>query len=135
MLPLKTLTIVRSGRLTFRVTGPNHCGPADQTRAVLTPKGRVSVLDADYRLIVECAPNLDRRGFLFNQLSVQVFAQNLANRSAYASCEHLCIDLGVKFQTKIAEDVPTCQVLALTVELSPAPYKATLRARFEGVEL
>lgn len=127
-LSLTWVSIERAGHVTFTVKGPSHCGPADQVRQV----AGLTVLDADFVITALCAPSFDGQGFLFDQAKVQGWAQKVCDREAYASCEHLAVDIGVRFQASLARYVPTCQVRELTVVLSPAPYKAKLTAHFGG---
>lgn len=122
MLSLSNLSIVRSGDVQWRVHGEHHCGPKSMLR-----EGRMPVR---YSMTVTCEPTLDERGFLFDQAMVDVWMRRQADRVTELSCEALVVAIARALMAKIERDVPHCRVIGLRLTLSPAPYQASVTARF-----
>jgi hypothetical protein len=127
-LKLRSFMLDRAGVSNFIVTGGNHCGPA--ASLVNVPGGRKAI-PVRWRMIVTCEPRLDDRGFLFDQAMVGLYVDRIAERGTALSCELLARHVAELLLTKIAKDVPTCDVKALSLEFSPAPYAAALTVRYE----
>lgn len=127
-LRLSSYTLDRAGVSNFVVTGGNHCGPA---AALINVTGGKKAIPVRWRMIVTCEPRLDDRGFLFDQAMVGVYMDRIAERGTTLSCELLARHVAELLLGKIAKDVPTCDVKALSLEFSPAPYAAALTVRYE----
>lgn len=107
----KLLTMKRSGEFRIKTFGPNHCGIMED-------------LGMHYQLIAKCATILDDRGFLFDQINVDNFFQNVKTTSL--SCELLCIDCAKKLKQMIQKESPECMLHSMDLDLSPEPYKASM---------
>lgn len=142
---LATLTMRREGTFHQLVEGTHHCGPASQVidhvdnrplddakRSGKKPLVRVEgkAITIRYNLTVACGPTLDHRGFLFDQTMVAVWFERMGLYPSSLSCEALVIKLGNQLQDKIARDAAHCDVRALTLQFSPAPYQASVSAHF-----
>lgn len=127
-LKLRTYTLQRAGLSNFVVSGPNHCGPA---AALVNVTGGRKAIPVRWDMTVTCAPRLDDRGFLFDQAMVGVYMDRIAERGSTLSCELLARHVAELLLGKIAKDVPTCDVTALSLTFSPAPYAASLTVRYE----
>jgi hypothetical protein len=127
-LRLTSYTLDRAGVSNFVVTGGNHCGPA---AALINVEGGRKAIPVRWRLIVTCEPRLDDRGFLFDQAMVGVYMDRIASKGTTLSCELLARHVAELLLGKISHDVPTCDVKALSLEFSPAPYAAALTVRYE----
>lgn len=115
---LTTITIDRSDHARYRPTGPTHCG----TAAYLEH----GYLRVRWRILVRCTPELDRRGFLFDQAGLTQFVQRLLDAHAEYSCERLTECIGEAVYQQLCHDVPACHVLSFAVTLSPYPYKTEM---------
>jgi hypothetical protein len=151
-LALKLLTIRRTGQVLWRVKGLHHCGPASQLRhmdvsvpmpqAVMEPgvpdgmfygidrSVRHYYMPVNYVAVMACAPQLDQRGFLFDQAGVDTFLNQLAQTPTDKSCERLAQYAAEQLLEHIAFEVPTCQVRAMTMTLSPSPFVAEVTASY-----
>lgn len=127
-LRLSSYTLDRAGVSNFVVTGGNHCGPA---ASLINVTGGKKAIPVRWRLIVTCEPRLDDRGFLFDQAMVGLYMDRIAERGTTLSCELLARHVAELLLGKISKDVPTCDVKALSLEFSPAPYAAALTVRYE----
>jgi len=127
-LKLRTFTLQRAGISNFVVTGGNHCGPALQ---LVNVTGGRKAIPVRWDMTVTCAPQLDDRGFLFDQAMVGVYMDRIAERGTTLSCELLARHVAELLLGKIAKDVPTCDVTGLSLVFSPAPYAASLTVRYE----
>ena len=127
-LKLRSFMLDRAGVSNFIVTGGNHCGPA---AALINVPGGRKAIPVRWRMIVTCEPRLDDRGFLFDQAMVGVYMDRIAERGTSLSCELLARHVAELLLGKISHDVPTCDVKALSLEFSPAPYAAALTVRYE----
>jgi len=127
-LKIKSYTLDRAGISNFVIMGGNHCGPV---AALINVPGNRKAIPVRWRLIVTCEPRLDDRGFLFDQAMVGVYMDRIAERGTTLSCERLAQHVAELLMVKIAKDVPTCDVKALSLEFSPAPYAASLTVRYE----
>lgn len=147
-LKLATLTLRREGSFLQLVDGAHHCGP----KAVLvahkgerprnsseaarngTLADRVKVegqaVPINYSLTVACAPVLDHRGFLFDQAMVDAWFARKGLYVSSLSCEALTIRLANELMDKLARDASHCDLRGVTLQLSPAPHKASLSAHF-----
>jgi len=106
------LTMNREGRFHIDAYGPNHCGVSDY-------------LEINYRMICECQPaSLDKRGFLFDQINVDNFFQNI--KSSRLSCERLTIKCVRNLVKAIKAENPDCRINKVELTLSPAPFKASM---------
>lgn len=127
-LKLQTFTIRREGAVEWKVTGDSHCGPRTEVREGVDGS---MLMPVRYAVRVTCAPSLDDRGFLFDQAAVDLFMRRLASRVTPLSCEELATEVAEALLAKIARDVPTCRVVALSLTLSPAPHAASITVDYE----
>lgn len=103
----------RQGEFEIFTTGDSHCGTmTDQ------------YLPVKYHMVCECENVLDERGFLFEQVNVDRFFQNL--KSTKLSCELLTIDCCKKLVALIRKDNPVCKVRSIKLTLSPSPFQASM---------
>lgn len=108
----ETLTMNRNGEFMINATGPTHCGVAED-------------LVIKYNMVCVCsAASLDRRGFLFEQLRVDKFFQDL--RKTRLSCEKLTMSCVKKLMKQIKEENPSCIIHRVDLTLSPEPHKAAM---------
>jgi hypothetical protein len=113
-----TFTIKRAGDFTVRTYGPNHCGTTDN-------------LQVRYNLQVVCREGgLDEKGFLFDQTKVQEFFA--AIKTTRLSCEEFCYSESRNLFKFILSANPRLKgrIAAFTLELSPAPFAASLTFTF-----
>lgn len=125
-LTLASLTLRREGSFHQFVAGDHHCGP----KAELVPHEGKLAIKVNYTLTVACGPTLDHRGFLFDQAQVDKWFQVQGSRVSSLSCEALTIQLANRLMDKLAKDAPHCDLRGVTLQLSPAPHKASLSAHF-----
>lgn len=109
----KLLTMNRSGEFKVFTTGDSHCG-------TLTDQ----MLPIKYELVCECEVTLDKRGFLFDQISVEGFFQGLKRTTM--SCEKLTISCAKKLATLIRKENPACKIRSINLKLSPFPHMASM---------
>lgn len=138
-LKLATLTLRREGTFYQFVAGEHHCGPKDALvkahwnesakLVTLHPAGHPAI-PVVYTLTVACAPVLDHRGFLFDQAQVQRWFEVQGTKVSSLSCEALTINLANRLMDKLERDAPHCDLRGVTLQLSPAPHKASLSAHF-----
>lgn len=103
----------RSGEFKVRTTGDRHCGTLTNQK-----------LPIRYALHCECEVTLDKRGFLFDQISVEGFFQSL--RRTTLSCELLTISCAKKLVKIIRTENPGCKIRNMQLTLSPFPYAANM---------
>lgn len=108
----KELTMDRSGEFHLHAYGSHHCGITTD-------------LVVKYEVFVECLAQVDRRGFMFDQVNVDNYFQ--AIKKTRLSCERLAMKCATDLLRMIAKDNPHCTVLKLDVALNPAPFHATMR--------
>lgn len=101
----------RSGSFALQAMGPNHCGVEER-------------LTIEYEVFVRCGARLDRRGFLFDQLTVAHFFESIG--SSTLSCEQLAEHCARKLLERIHQENPDCEIHILRVRLSPAPFAASM---------
>ena len=109
----RTLTLKRDGEFTIHTTGDSHCGTF--TNGELTVK---------YHLNCICESTIDKRGFLFEQVSVDNFFKNMKRTTM--SCEKLTISCAKKLVTLIHKDNPVCRIRSIDLTLSPYPHAASM---------
>lgn len=138
-LKLATLVLRREGTFYQLVAGDHHCGPKAQLVSVLVTgevtrhhKGPTAdmAIPVNYTLTVACGPVLDHRGFLFDQAMVDKWFQRKGQTVSSLSCEALTIALANQLMDKLARDASHCELRGVTLQLSPAPHKASLSAHF-----
>lgn len=151
-LALKLLTIRRTGQVDWHVKGLFHCGPPGELRhfdvaqpmpqPIMEPgipdsafygidrSVRHYYMPVRYVAVLQCAPNLDARGFLFDQAGVDTFMRQLAQTPTELSCERLCAHAAERLLENIRYEVPTCQVRTMTMTLSPSPFVAEVTASY-----
>lgn len=112
----QSLKMDRFGEFRVQATGPSHCGVDEN-------------LTIQYRMVCLCDNNLDKRGFLFDQLNVDSYFQGISTTTL--SCEQLCVKCGHELIQRIKEENPGCVIRKLTLTLSPNPYKASMTFDWE----
>jgi len=138
---LATLTIQRSGRVEWLVLpGTTHCGPAAlvrpcshllyTTHGPSTPAIPAGALTVAYDVVLVCAPKLDARGFLIDQVHVDAYVARWASVPRSLSCEEACRDLADAILAKASKDAPHCLIHELSLTLSPEPHVASVSAHF-----
>jgi len=104
------LTLNRQGKFTIStVPGSNHCGT-------------MSRLTVQYTARIVCAPKLDSRGFLVDQVNVDRFFQ--AQKVTALSCEEFAMDLARKLYVAISRENPEIKIRNMDLTLSPEPFAA-----------
>ncbi len=138
-LKLATLTLRREGTFYQLVSGDNHCGAraalvrvewSSENQQVVRSHTGGPAIKIQYNLTVACGPVLDQRGFLFDQAMVDRWFMVQGLKVSSLSCEARTIQLGNALMDKLASDTPHCDLRGLTLQLSPAPHKASLSAHF-----
>jgi hypothetical protein len=112
----KTLKMDRSGEFRLYAYGPNHCG-VDQDITV------------KYRMVCLCSPKLDSRGFLFDQVNVDKFFQNI--KRSKRSCESLTVACVRDLLKEIRKENPRCEILKMELTLAPEPFAASMTYSWE----
>lgn len=105
------LTMNRTGEFQIVATGQNHCGIAEK-------------LKIKYAMVCDCLPTLDTRGFLFDQLNIDSYFQNL--KRSKVSCEKLVMKCVADLHKLILKENPGCRITRIQLMLSPAPHAATM---------
>jgi hypothetical protein len=105
------LTMDRSGEFRIHAFGPSHCGIDED-------------LKIKYRMVCECQPKLDNRGFLFDQINVDMFFQSI--KRSKLSCERLTVRCVRQLVQAIKLENPSCQINKVELTLSPAPFMASM---------
>ncbi len=116
----------RSGLLSVRVAGDHHCG----TKSSVSRDGTVSVR---YELVITAsATALDSFGFLQDQERLHRALETFASEPLpwRESCELLALLWGKQLLTLMSEWNPGCDVLTMSLSLSPFPHGGTLTARW-----
>lgn len=109
-----TLKMVRRGTFRFKQIGDHHCG-------LKSGDGFITV---DYDVAVICEPLLDRRGFLFDQVSIDNFFKSI--KSSSLSCEQLTIRCAQKLVKMMLKENPSCRIKSISVKLSAWPHFADM---------
>jgi hypothetical protein len=107
----QTLKMDRGGEFRIRAIGPNHCGVEEN-------------LTVRYQMVCLCSPKLDSRGFLFDQVNVDNYFQNI--KRTRRSCEKLTKSCLGDLLKMIKAENPKCEILKMELTLSPAPFKASI---------
>lgn len=115
---IHTLTLNRQGEFKILTVGEAHCGTLTNQQ-----------LPVKYHLICECEKSLDPRGFLFEQVGIDQFFQNLTRTRL--SCEKLTMKCVKSLITLIRKDNPVVVVRSIRLTLSPFPYAASLTYAIE----
>lgn len=111
-----TLTMTRSGEFEPRVMGSDHCGIANHN----TP------LKMRYEVVIECtASSRDRRGFLFDQLTVHNYFTT--HQFVIKSCEDLAAVCAQDLLNLIHAENEKCRIKSIQVVISAAPFAANMR--------
>lgn len=110
---LKLLTMDRSGEFKILTVGDSHCG-------LMTNQH----LPVKYHMVCECEVTLDSRGFLFEQVGIDQFFQNL--KRTKLSCEKLTMNCVERLITLIRKDNPVCVIRSIELTLSPFPHAASM---------
>jgi hypothetical protein len=122
-LSLRTMTIQRAGLSNFLVVaGSNHCGPADQ---LIKLSNGARAIPVRWNVAVECEPQVDARGFLFDQAMLGVFVDRIASEPTTLSCELLARHVAERLIARL-EKLPHCKIRSLKLEFSPNPYAASI---------
>lgn len=113
---LETLTMRRQGEFEATVMGSDHCGIANHN----------TQLKLKYAVMIECTTtSRDRRGFLFDQLTVHNYFLTL--QYEIRSCENMAVDAARDLMNLIHTENPKCKVRSIQVVISAAPYFAEMR--------
>ena len=115
MTKSKTLTMDRRGEFNIHTLGNSHCGLLDN-------------LDIKYRMICECSPVLDSRGFLFDQINIDNFFKSI--KRSKLSCERLTVQCVQRLVKAIRLENPKCEIHSVKLTLSPAPFLASMTYRW-----
>jgi len=108
----QALTLHRQGKFTLdTVPGTDHCGT-------------MSRLTVAYETRIVCAPRLDSRGFLVDQVNVDRFFQRQGKTSL--SCERLAMDLAAKLHASLVKENPAVTIRTMDLTLSPEPFAARM---------
>lgn len=124
-LKLRTFTIQRAGISNFVVQGDHHCGA--KSDLVRVPGGKA--IPVRWNVSVECEPQLDERGFLFDQAMLSVFMERVASEPTTLSCELLAQHAAERLIARL-EALPQCKIKSLKLEFSPSPYAASITVVF-----
>lgn len=109
--PKCVLTMTREGSWQLATFGTSHCGIGDN-------------ILVKYKAVIKCSPKTDDRGFLFDQINVDKFFQNVKRTSL--SCEMLAIQCTEKLAAALVKENPTVEIKELELTLSPAPHAASM---------
>ena len=112
-----SITLTRIGTIAFTTVGDSHCGiaPAGQKQA------------ADYEVRIKCAPLLDRRHYLVEQLDIDAYMQGIL--VVEQSCEKLVIDVAYDLLDLCRERNSRMKIKWLQVMIKAAPHKAWMTFR------
>lgn len=108
---MQTLTMNRQGEFDIHAYGPNHCGVPED-------------LKIKYHMVCECGAKLDSRGFLFDQINVDNYFQNI--KRSKLSCEKLTIKCVRDLVRAIMQENPGCLIHKVDLTLSPFPFMASM---------
>lgn len=111
-----SLTMKRTGDFTVQTSGNNPCG-------ITNP------LALKYEVSIECSVELDKRGFIFDQMTVTKFFAEI--KLTDLSCEQFAIQCSRKLFSTIKKENPDCQINRMTLSLSPHPFAATMTFLYE----
>lgn len=120
-MKVRTLTIYRESTIDWHVTGKFHCGADSEVR-------KAGTIPVRYTVRATCTPRLDERGFLFDQAKLGEWMTALASKPTPLSCERLTVVTANAMIAKIRKDDPECQIVTLTLTLSPSPFVASMTA-------
>ena len=109
--PAHQLTMDRQGEFRIHAFGPSHCGVVED-------------LAIKYRMVCQCQPKLDKRGFLFDQINVDNFFQSI--KRSKLSCERLTVRCVRQLVKAIKLENPGCLINKVGLTLSPAPFMASM---------
>ncbi len=109
--PNATLTMARQGIFHIHTFGTSHCGIGKE-------------MDVKYAAVIKCGAVTDHRGFLFDQINVDGYFQNVKRTSL--SCEKLAMHCTKGLVSMIQKENPGAEVHALELTLSPAPFAAAM---------
>jgi hypothetical protein len=126
-LKLLTQTIHREGELSYVIDGEFHCGAAAAVQH--------GILQMRYEVTVECVPDLDTRGFIFDQAALDGYFIGLSGQTSPFSCEKLNQFLGVKFLQWLKRENPGCTPISVKCKISARPYTAWFEVLYEDREL
>lgn len=112
---MNKLTLRREGSFLLTPFGKNHCG---------ITRFRGQKLLVKYNLVCECRVNLDKRGFLFDQLTIQNFFNDIQRSSL--SCEQLVIRCTEDLVKAIRDENRECYIDSMELTLSPEPHAASM---------
>jgi hypothetical protein len=113
---LETLTMRRQGEFEATIMGSEHCGIGQHNTR----------LKMKYEVMIECtAASRDRRGFLFDQLTVNNYFLTL--QYEVRSCENIAVEAARDLMNLIHTENPKCKVRSIHVVISAAPYLAEMR--------
>lgn len=115
----KTLEMIRSGEFDIKTYGANHCGVSDAFKI-------------RYHLRCVCSAKLDGRGFLFDQLNIQSFFEDIKRTSL--SCEQLTEACLEQLLGHILVENPGCQIFRMELTLSPEPFMASMIHAWDNPE-
>ena len=105
------LVMNRSGEFAIHVSGDSHCGVKKD-------------LTVRYSVRAECLPSLDKRGFLFDQLTVDNFFKSIGE--TILSCEELSMYCCEALMDLIHKENNKCEIKNMSLTLSPEPYAASM---------
>jgi hypothetical protein len=114
----ETLTMNRSGEFQVKTLGDHHCGLA-------------KILDVKYHMVCVCTTDLDRRGFLFDQVNVDNYFKSI--RQTEMSCEQLVLNCSKSLILMILEENPQVKVHSIDLTLSPAPFLASMTHGWKNI--
>jgi len=112
-----SLTITRIGKFSFTAIGDAHCG-------VAKPGTKQA---ADYEVRIKCAPVLDRRHYLIEQLDIDAYMQGI--KAVEQSCEKLVIDTAYDLLELCQERNKRMQIIFIEVMIKAAPGLAWMTFR------
>lgn len=123
---MDNMIMQRTGTFMIEVSGPNHCGTHDHHEQM------------KYHMIATCSPHFDKRGFLFDQLSIDNYFQSI--KKTTKSCEQLTVDCCSQLLKLIRDEAlahgnQKCPVLHIKLSLSPNPFAAEMTAEMGIAEI
>lgn len=117
------MTIKRAGAFSIKTFGAHHCGTK--------PAG--IALPIKYTFMCKCDISaLDGRGFLFDQMRVDAYFQHLG--ATPLSCELLAVSVARGLFRQIVKENPGCKPEAMSLELSPEPFMASITIDWDEEE-
>lgn len=113
---MEKLTINKSGTFTTVVSGDNHCGTENPLAIRYTAKIRAD------------GSELDSRGFLFDQLGIQIYFDSIKHTSL--SCEMLAEWSVDVLRKMVIGENPKLIVEYVYLSLSPSPFTAMIECEW-----